>query len=145
MMIGEKYWKIMKDDIILNKCETIKRCMARVREEYTSTKNFLIDYTRQDAALMNLERTAQASIDLASHIVRMKKIGVPQETKDLFIFLQKEKIISKKLSERMVKMVGFRNVSVHEYQKINMKIVVSIIKSRLIDFENFVDEVLAAK
>lgn len=135
----------MKDDIIINKIETIKRCLARVREEYTNSKNFLTDYTRQDAALMNLERAAQASIDIASHVVRMRKLGVPQETKDLFILLHQKSVISKKLSEHMVKMVGFRNIAVHEYQKIDMQYVINIIKSRLIDFENFIDEILAAK
>lgn len=135
----------MKDDIIINKIETTKRCLARAREEYTNSKNFLTDYTRQDAALMNLERAAQASIDIASHVVRMRKLGVPQETKDLFILLHQKSVISKKLSEHMVKMVGFRNIAVHEYQKIDMQYVINIIKSRLIDFENFIDEILAAK
>jgi len=39
-------------------------------------------------------------------------------------------------------MVGFRNIAVHDYQNLNLEIVVSIIQKHLEDFEKFTQEVL---
>lgn len=136
----------MQDNIIINKSEIISRCLLRVKEEYLKAGDqFLEDYSRQDAAILNLERAIQAAIDMAAHIVRVKGLAVPKEYKDVFIALHKDKMISDSLLTAMENMVGFRNISVHEYQKLNINIVVSIIKKHLTDIENFVKAILKAK
>ncbi|MCX7120487.1 MAG: DUF86 domain-containing protein [Gammaproteobacteria bacterium] len=133
----------MQDEIIINKAGTIAKCLKRVREEYDdSSENFLSNQTKQDAIILNLERAAQATIDMAAHIVRIKKLGAPKETKDLFLFLFEKKIISEDTQTKMRKIIGFRNIAVHEYQKLNVNIVISIIKSHLTDFEVFIKEIL---
>lgn len=43
----------------------------------------------------------------------------------------------------MQKSVGFRNISVHEYQSIDWLIVFKIITEHLVDFEKFAREVSA--
>jgi hypothetical protein len=49
----------MKDDIIINKIETIKRCLNRIKEEYLgSEKELENNYTKQDSIILNLERAA---------------------------------------------------------------------------------------
>lgn len=136
----------MQDNIIINKSEIISRCLLRVKEEYLNAgKHFLTDYSKQDAAILNLERAIQAAIDMAAHVVRTKSLAVPKESKDLFVALHQNKFISNPIFEAMCGMVGFRNIAVHEYQKLDMGIVVSIIKKHLVDIENFVKEILKAK
>lgn len=133
----------MQDDIILNKAESIKNCLNRIREDYEpSKKTFLTDYTRQDAVILNLQRAVQTSIDIAAHVVRAKRLDLPKETRDLFVTLHKANVISKKMKERMISMVGFRNVAIHEYTKLDMNIVVTVIESHLMDFEKFIQEIL---
>ncbi len=57
------------DDLILNKVASIERCISSVKEEYEAdTEGFANDYTRQDAAILNLQRACEQSIDLANHI-----------------------------------------------------------------------------
>jgi len=46
------------------------------------------------------------------------------------------------LAERMKKMVGFSNVAVHDYQKINLEIVRRIVTEHLDDFLAFARELL---
>lgn len=145
MKIGQKYWSIMKDDIIINKTETIKRCLDRIREEYLGFEDeFYKNYTKQDSIILNIERMAQASIDIASHIVRVKKLGVPQSTRETFDFLLDKELISQKTHKNMSAMVSFRNIAVHDYQTLNLEIVVSVLKNHLDDFKIYIDEVLKA-
>ena len=61
----------MHDDVLLNKAATIERCVARVREEYESDPpSFANNYTRQDAAILNMQRACEAALDMGQHLVR---------------------------------------------------------------------------
>jgi uroporphyrinogen-III synthase len=62
--------------------------------------------------------------------------------KDLFQILEKNQTINKEVSLKMQKMVGFRNIAVHDYQAIDPKILISIITHHLKDLEEFYDVVL---
>lgn len=131
----------MADNVIQNKCESMRRCLERIHEDFNSSKQFQNDLTRQDAIVLNLQRLAQTAIDIATHIVRIKKLGTPQSTRDVFVFLKEAKILTEKTSINMQKMVGFRNTAVHDYQKLNLNIVESIINKHLTDFNDFMKEV----
>ncbi len=56
---------------------------------------------------------------------------------DVFVALEKENVITRELSERLQRAVGFRNISVHEYQDIDWAIVHEVITNRLEDFRLF--------
>jgi len=132
----------MIDEITVNKIETIKRCLKRVRDEYIGYEDEFIDnYTKQDSIILNLERASQASIDLSTHIIRLDKLGVPKTSRDIFEILKQNQIISSLTAEQMKKMVGFRNIAVHDYQNISIDIVKNILENHLVDFEVFIQEV----
>ena len=136
----------MNGDIIINKTETIKRCLARIKEEYVSYEDELENnYTKQDSIILNLESAAQASIDVSTHIIRIKQLGIPKRSRDVCTLLKQHKIISSKTSEQMKKMVGFRNIAVHDYQNISLDIVKSIIENNLPDFECSSKEIINAR
>ena len=65
-----------------------------------------------------------------------------QTISDSFLCIEKQKIITKEISERMKKAVGFRNISVHDYQAIDWNIVYSICTRNLSDFEEYVRQVV---
>ncbi len=128
----------MVDDVSLNKAAIIERCVARVNEEYGADDARLFrDQTRQDAIILNLQRACEASIDLAMHHVKELRLGVPQESRDAFLFLAEAGRLPKGLATRMAKMVGFRNVAVQDYQALNLQIVKAIVTERLDDFLAF--------
>lgn len=56
---------------------------------------------------------------------------------DAFFSLYKNSFISEKLSKNLIKMVGFRNIAVHEYQRLDLDILKSVVKNNLKDFEEF--------
>ena len=128
----------MADDVVVNKAAIIERCVARVRDEYAGDeRNLTENITRQDSILLNLQRACEASIDLAMHVVRRSRLGVPQETRDAFRLLQESGVIPAELADRLMRMVGFRNVAIHDYRRLDLQIVKSIVTSRLDDFLAF--------
>ncbi len=45
------------DDVIINKIQSIQRCIFRAKEEYQfAGKAFQEDFSRQDAAILNITR-----------------------------------------------------------------------------------------
>jgi uncharacterized protein YutE (UPF0331/DUF86 family) len=129
-------------DVILNKIKTIERCIKRVEDEYFGSEDeFKKSYTKQDSVILNLERASQATIDIAAHIVKVEGFGLPNQSRELFDLLEINGIISNKSSTQMKKMVGFRNLAVHDYQELNLDIVISIIEKNLIDFKIFREDI----
>lgn len=128
----------MADDVILNKAAVIERCVARVREEHADDDSNLVDdVTRQDSIILNLQRACEATIDLAMHLVRTHRLGIPQESRDAFALLGEAELIDSSIADKLMRMVGFRNIAVHDYRKLDLDIVKSIIHDDLGVFLDF--------
>jgi uncharacterized protein YutE (UPF0331/DUF86 family) len=126
------------DDVALNKAEVIERCVRRVRAVHAGDpRNLTDDLTRQDSIILNLQRACEASIDLAMHLVRLDRLGIPQQSRDAFAMLAQAGALPADLAQTLQKMVGFRNVAVHDYASINLDIVGSIIARHLDDLLRF--------
>jgi len=135
----------MADDVVLNKAATIERCLQRVLTEYAGDEqNLVANQTKQDAIILNLQRACETAIDLAMYVVNQRKLGVPQDSRDAFVFLQTSGIIPADLATRMQHMVGFRNIAVHEYTRLNLDVVRAIIIKQLDDFRTFSSTIVKA-
>lgn len=125
----------MADDVLVNKAATIERCIRRVREEYAAAgAHFATDYTRQDAAVLNIQRACEAALDMGQHILRRDKLGVAQSSRDVFDLLANAGRIDTALASSMQKMVGFRNIAVHDYKKLLLQITEMVITQHLDEF-----------
>ncbi|MCK9462272.1 MAG: DUF86 domain-containing protein [Proteobacteria bacterium] len=134
----------MVDDVLLNKCDTIERCLKRVELVYGERKDALeTDFDVQDVLVLNLQRACQAAIDLAMHLVRRGALGLPQHSAEAFALLEGAGVVDRTLAARLKAMVGFRNVAVHQYQALDLAIVRSIIERGAADFRAFVAVALA--
>lgn len=128
----------MADDILLNKAAMIERCLKRIHEEYVGHETALeTDFTRQDSIVLNLQRACEAAIDLAMHVSRKQRLGLPQDSREAFTLLEKAGTVSPDLAVRMRAMVGFRNIAVHQYQELSMPILRSIPQDHLEDFIDY--------
>lgn len=117
------------DDVVLNKCATIERAVARAREEYAGSRANLVDnQTRQDAIVLNLQRACEAAIDLAMHLVAQGRLGIPQSSRDAFDLLVRAGRVDEPLGAALRRMVGFRNIAVHDYQRLGLDIVQAIVE-----------------
>lgn len=128
----------MVDDVLINKAATIERCVARAREEYQrDPASFAGDFTRQDAAIFNIQRACEAALDMGQHLIRRERLGVPQSARDVFVLLAQGTWIDSPLADAMKRMVGFRNIAVHDYQTLQLPITVAIIENHLDDFLHY--------
>ncbi len=126
------------DDVLLNKTASIERAVNRAIEEYQKDPaSFATDFTRQDAAVLNIQRACEAALDIGQHLIRKHKLGVPQSSRDVFTLLATAGFIPADLAEQLKKMVGFRNIAVHEYQRLQLPITEHIIQHRLVDFQRY--------
>lgn len=128
----------LPDDVLINKAATIERCVNRAREEYNKDPStFATDFTRQDAAILNIQRACEAALDMGQHLIRKHKLGIPQSSRDVFTLLAGAGFIPAELADNLKKMVGFRNIAVHEYQRLQVPVAEMVILHRLQDFQLF--------
>ena len=71
---------------------------------------------------------------MGQHLIREEKLGAPQCAGDVFALPAQGGWIEVELAEKLKRMVGFRNIAVHEYQSLQLPVTVSILASHLDDF-----------
>lgn len=128
--------------VVLNKFETIEKCINRINEEYENNPQNLEDYRRMDMIVLNLQRACEAVLDLAMYVVSNRKLGLPQNKREAFKLLEDDKIIDAQMSKNMQGMVGFRNIAVHDYKEIDEKILQDVIENHLNDLLEFARTIL---
>ena len=134
------------NDVILNKIQSIQRCIRRAREEYRAAgTHFPEDYTRQDAAILNVTRACEQAIDLANHVVKTAKLGIPTDSAESFDLLVQAQIITRDLAGKLRKMIGFRNTVIHQDQTVEVSIVGSVIERSLDDLVAFTERIASWK
>ena len=130
------------NDVLINKIPSLQRGIRRAREVYQADpEGFATNYMRQDAALLNVLRACETTIDLVNYVVRTYKLGVPASSADSFKLLRAGRVIGARMAERMQKMVGFRNTVIHQYTEVDIRIVEAVIVSELDELLAFAERV----
>ncbi len=93
------------DDLLLNKAAIIERCLTRIEQVYAGREQSLEhDLDQQDIIILNLQRVCEAAIDAAMHVVRIKKLGVPQQSREAFRMMVDAGLLTHELSLSMHKL-----------------------------------------
>ena len=132
----------MTDDVTLNKSAIIRRCLARVDEEYGGDPANLHHITRQDSIILNIQRGWEAAIDLAMHVVSERRLGLPQSSRNAFDLLEGAGVIDEQQAGRLRAGVGFRNLAVHNYEDIDLDILQHIVEGYLVNLTDFANAVM---
>ena len=128
----------MDRDVVTAKLESLRHCVERVRTRTPASAEELSScYDAQDIICLNLERAVRACVDIAAHIVSDTECTVPDSMAGTFDALERQGVLSRDLTERMRRAVGFRNISVHAYQTLDWEIVYSIATERLGDYVEY--------
>jgi len=127
----------MSDDVILAKAQIIERCIVRAREELAASIDFSTDFTRQDAAILNIQRACDAAIDVAFRVTRIQGLGSPANAREAFDLLSEAQIVPVDLVDKLKRMTGFRNVAVHRYTELDIAVVERVIREGLDDMTDF--------
>jgi uncharacterized protein YutE (UPF0331/DUF86 family) len=133
---------MVNQNIIKAKINHIENNLQRLKEKQSITLDELTrNVDLQDIILHNLQLSIQGCIDIASHIISDEGWTVPDTLAGLFDVLMKHKIISDELSEKLKKMVGFRNIIIHEYESIDLNKVHNILKQDIKDIYTFLKQI----
>lgn len=124
--------------VIENKISSVKKYL-KIVEEYKkySQKEIESDLTLRGATERYLYLVVQAAIDLAEAVVSYKGLRKPTTFSEAFYILNDENIIAGELTEKMVKMTGFRNIIAHDYEEIDYSIVYDILNTGTNDIKDF--------
>ncbi|MFN8473973.1 MAG: DUF86 domain-containing protein [Anaerolineae bacterium] len=134
------------NDTIINKKVSIERCIQQIRAYYVLDTGlpFAQDFLRQDAIAMNLQRACELTIDIANYLVKRKRLGLPQTSRESFELLHHAGFISAQQLRGLQAMVGFRNTLVHQYQALSLDVMVDVVEHHLSDLLDFADAALDA-
>jgi uncharacterized protein YutE (UPF0331/DUF86 family) len=91
-------------------------------ERYGSTERFL-------------QLAIETINDMGNHVVAEMNLGVVNWISDVPFLLSKAGYLDQEIKENWIKMIGFRNVLVHDYLDIDLSLVYDILTNRLKDFE----------
>lgn len=130
-------------DLILRKVAEVERYLQQLagyRE--IDLEAYQNDWKTQRIVERTLHLTIEACMDLADHIVADRQLRVPDTGGATFEILAEAGVIAKDLGKALARMVGFRNILVHDYARIDSEIVVRVLQTDIIDIERFRDAVL---
>ena len=84
-----------------------------------------------------LQLSIEAAIDVCHLLVSGLRLGLPAEEDDLFKKLLDARILSEEMGETLREMKGFRNILVHEYARVNDRLVYEAVRTKEEDFHSF--------
>ena len=130
----------MNSLVIASKLESLRRCLDRITSKKPDTLNQLLeDIDSQDIIALNLERSVQLCVDIANHILSNLDDSPAMSMAESFERLSEKEIISQEMAGNLRRAVGFRNLSVHAYDKIDWNFVWNNFESDLNDLFQFIE------
>lgn len=128
---------------IFEKLSLLDEYLKYLKEIQKVNKNsFLKDYHFYGLAERYLQLSIQVLIDLGQLIITEKQLTRPAEPQEIFSVLFNNKILSADLADQLTGIVGFRNILVHEYGKIDRERVYEYLKNDMGIFKQYKKEVL---
>jgi len=129
---------VVDKGLILRKLSVLDEYLKQI-EEYASitVEAYEGDWKVQRIVERTLQLMIETCLDIGGHIISDEKLRVPDTYADVFRILVENGILSKTHLDAFEKMAKFRNIVVHDYEKVDPDIIVGILRKNLNDFERF--------
>ena len=111
----------MSNERIARIITDLERFLNDFKSFEIKTEEDLKDKEKFYAASIVLFSTVNRAIDLGEEVVSDKKLGSPETYRDIFFFLEREKIIDARLRQEFSSLIHFRNLAAHEYHNFTGK------------------------
>jgi len=127
---------VVDRDLVLKKLAFIETCVQELR---TLARPDLLDRDIREERFVvhTLQLAAQATLDVASHIVSDRRLGEPETNRQLFDRLAAVGWLTTELTASLRDLAGFRNIVVHGYERLDLRIVRDVLANRLDDLLAF--------
>ncbi|MHA1867944.1 MAG: type VII toxin-antitoxin system HepT family RNase toxin [Candidatus Heimdallarchaeaceae archaeon] len=133
----------MRNDIIVAKLEEIEENLEIISNHLpTDLEGFLNLGLIRNGIYKRLEYSIELVLDILAIINADLKLGIPNGETSVIDNIEKNKILEKKIVEKIRKMKSFRNILVNKYGKINDELVFELLKEDLEDFVIICDSIV---
>ena len=93
------------------------------------------DWKTQRIVERTLHLAIETCMDVADHLVADRRLRVPETGAESFEILAEAGLLSAELGSALASMVGFRNILVRDYARIDSEIVIRVLRTDVQDFE----------
>lgn len=132
-------------DLILRKVADVEQYLQQLAGyRQIDADAYRSDWKTQRIVERTLHLTIEACMDVADHIVADRRLRVPETGAATFEILAEAGVISADLGASLARMVGFRNILVHDYARLDADVVLRVLRTDLADVERFRDAILRA-
>ena len=133
----------MVDDVlILRKLSELDLYYAQIQEVAPITiSEYSNDWKIQRIVERTLQMMIETCVDIAGHMISDMGFRIPKSYADTFAVLHENDILGENLYRSLMKMAQFRNIVVHQYDKIDSSIVVGILQTNIKDFLTYRDAI----
>lgn len=133
----------MNDERIEEKIREINKYLEELDPiKPASLEEYMKDLKGKAACERYFEKIIEAVIDLGFIVAKSKSLEKPEDDRDLFNLLKRNKIIDSNLTERMQEAKGMKNFISHQYGDVNDELVFNAITKELKnDIKNFINQI----
>ncbi len=131
----------IRKEIVLSKLRMLKNSLHYIKEFLPSDFKFLEDRKDKNALYKETEFAIQLMIDICAVINSDISKEMPSDEDSIINSLEKNGVLSGRITRILHEMKGFRNILVHRYGEIDDKIAYESIKNGLRDFGVFIIEI----
>ena len=101
-----------------------------------SLEEFLAEPQRYGSVERFLQLSIEAVNDIGSHVIADEDYGVVNRAADIPRLLEQQNIIDAHVRDRWIRMIGFRNILVHDYLDVDRTIVYEVLQNNVVDLRN---------
>lgn len=125
-------------DLVLRKLADVERYLGELGEyRGLDVAAYTSDWKTQRIVERTLHLAVEACMDIADHIVADRRLPVPESAAATFAVLAEAGVLDPELGRTLGRMVGFRNILVHDYARLDPAILLRVLKVDLADIERF--------
>ena len=134
---------VVDRDLILRKIANLEGYLDQL-QPYRDTEltTYASDWKTQRIVERTLHLVVETCMDIADHIVADRRLRVPETGAETFAVLADAGLLPTELGKSLGKMVGFRNILVHDYTRLDANIVLRVLQKDLTDVERFREAIL---
>lgn len=133
---------MLNKELIFERTATMRASINRLKEFRKITQEeFLADADNYAIAEHHFRRALECLFDIGRHIVVKKGLGYPEDYRSIIELLGQKGILPPAFAQKIIGMAGYRNRLVHGYAEVTGEEMYKLIKTKLEDFEEFVEYV----
>jgi uncharacterized protein YutE (UPF0331/DUF86 family) len=131
-------------DLLLRRLALLETYLGQLAQYRSIDANaYRADWRTQRVIERTLHLAIEACMDVADHVVADRRLRVPETGASRSRSSPRRACCRLRWAAALASMVGFRNILVHDYARIDPAIVVRVLRSDLADVERFLDTVRA--